>query len=833
MICLKTCYDQTLCQMTRRNLIFPLAVASNLKLINQHLSTDLLTTFFGSTSSIIVIIVSFASMLHLMRALPERGLTELVDFIEKCNLHTFYFSELLCSRRRHSLQATCRSQKISCRRRFCNPASATNFEMKSMATLGSSLTKVTLLLLAVRLALVPYVAPVYGLYNPHGGGPSVSYDYALHFMDVDFVVVGFPQSGTSSLVHYLQQHPDIYMSPEMEDNVFWRGNFTEMAFRRWRRRYPHRGDTVLKERSSATAAGEAKRKRESGGALKAEQVTTYGAGAGEVYVQHIKDEYAHLGGHGETYLSPLEAESQSGLPTDDRSEDYQTQEPDDEEAAFLAAGSATQIAADVKMPVNGTNSSRKKVVRYLGVKDPLLGFTPEAMDLLGQRLQRGAKLIFMLRDPLEMLVSWLQSGASWHTPWDTVLHLGAGFYKEHIKIATEFFKQSQGPKPDHGNVDTSGSQESESDTSVQSSFEEENDPYADLNKNIMYVPTYQLLKNTQETLSKIIAFIKGEADNFEFDTSKRLHVNRNHQQRQDKGVRHRPNPYFFFPHELDVCGLHMFPFLQATFEGQQEIAKRLIDDQARFHGFTFAEPYFAPSDGIPSQCRNYQRRALSTRKDHKQARYRKMSSSSSSVHKRQTRGGPKLRSYTPLRYALPQCLPALANVAIEPLQDLVLRHRDENTLRHNADDENKSTFAGEVPFLYDQVPADRRPDVCNSLPQVRDYVPDAILSRLTCDLSELAGGSHTTGTTGASASHDSSSSIASMPEEESTCLRCCIRFDGACWESISVPKLPKCCIKKLSTYLSVVSYLLRMEVCKQDMGCSGRRNNFITFENLQ
>ena len=36
----------------------------------------------------------------------------------------------------------------------------------------------------------------------------------------NFFIVGAPKAGTTSLYHYLDQHPDIYMSPVKEPNYF-------------------------------------------------------------------------------------------------------------------------------------------------------------------------------------------------------------------------------------------------------------------------------------------------------------------------------------------------------------------------------------------------------------------------------------------------------------------------------------------------------------------------------------------------------------------------------------------------------------------------------------
>jgi hypothetical protein len=50
-----------------------------------------------------------------------------------------------------------------------------------------------------------------GIFHGH-----MTYDFNIHFVDLDFVVIGNPQSGTSSLNRYLPQHPEIFMSPGEE-----------------------------------------------------------------------------------------------------------------------------------------------------------------------------------------------------------------------------------------------------------------------------------------------------------------------------------------------------------------------------------------------------------------------------------------------------------------------------------------------------------------------------------------------------------------------------------------------------------------------------------------
>ena len=38
----------------------------------------------------------------------------------------------------------------------------------------------------------------------------------------NFLIVGAIKSGTTSLYHYLRQHPDVYMSPVKETWYYWK-----------------------------------------------------------------------------------------------------------------------------------------------------------------------------------------------------------------------------------------------------------------------------------------------------------------------------------------------------------------------------------------------------------------------------------------------------------------------------------------------------------------------------------------------------------------------------------------------------------------------------------
>lgn len=53
---------------------------------------------------------------------------------------------------------------------------------------------------------------------------------------LDFAVIGFPLSGTTSLASELASHPEIFMLPE-EDQVFWRPSLSSAEAFEWRRPY--------------------------------------------------------------------------------------------------------------------------------------------------------------------------------------------------------------------------------------------------------------------------------------------------------------------------------------------------------------------------------------------------------------------------------------------------------------------------------------------------------------------------------------------------------------------------------------------------------------------
>ena len=58
--------------------------------------------------------------------------------------------------------------------------------------------------------------------NVRGPSTLIPDDFDFGYMELQFVVVAFPQSGTTTMVNWLRQHPSIGMLLDSdEDNVFW------------------------------------------------------------------------------------------------------------------------------------------------------------------------------------------------------------------------------------------------------------------------------------------------------------------------------------------------------------------------------------------------------------------------------------------------------------------------------------------------------------------------------------------------------------------------------------------------------------------------------------
>ena len=71
----------------------------------------------------------------------------------------------------------------------------------------------------------------------------------------NFLIIGAIKSGTTSLYHYLRQHPDVYMSPVKETKYYWKEGEAEGRVRiRTREEYERQFDGVASERAIGEAS---------------------------------------------------------------------------------------------------------------------------------------------------------------------------------------------------------------------------------------------------------------------------------------------------------------------------------------------------------------------------------------------------------------------------------------------------------------------------------------------------------------------------------------------------------------------------------------------------
>src|SRR2546430_7559997 len=71
----------------------------------------------------------------------------------------------------------------------------------------------------------------------------------------NFLIIGAIKSGTTSLYHYLHQHPDVYMSPIKETWYYWKEGEAEGRVRiRTREEYERLFDAAASERAIGEAS---------------------------------------------------------------------------------------------------------------------------------------------------------------------------------------------------------------------------------------------------------------------------------------------------------------------------------------------------------------------------------------------------------------------------------------------------------------------------------------------------------------------------------------------------------------------------------------------------
>lgn len=61
---------------------------------------------------------------------------------------------------------------------------------------------------------------------------SIPNDFELFYLQLDLLIIGFPQSGTTTINRWLRQHPEIFMIND-EDNIFWAGHIHKRKLKNW------------------------------------------------------------------------------------------------------------------------------------------------------------------------------------------------------------------------------------------------------------------------------------------------------------------------------------------------------------------------------------------------------------------------------------------------------------------------------------------------------------------------------------------------------------------------------------------------------------------------
>ena len=380
---------------------------------------------------------------------------------------------------------------------------------------------------------------------------------------------------------------------------------------------------------------------------------------------------------------------------------------------------------------------------------------------------------------------------------------------------------------------------------------------------MLLVPSYQLKRNRKDTVDKIADFVLGGtwSENthaggdlatsppppFDRDTSTSVQLHRGKD--------------FLFPDELDVCTLKMFPYLQAAFVGQREAVERLF----RKEGSSFQKSQIFDVSDVPEQCRRWRwgrrdRRDRSpVRGRRREERWREDPARLSSVggddrsdtDTRQNAGSAPSRRGSSRRRR-PRFLPVPTvqpQSRVPHLPDVF----DSEVMRKRAFTQNIGPHQSMPGFDYHSPRVGEKPDICNTMPELAMYLP--VSSSSYGGSSTECRGEVRTGVDSAALREDENlkkehdqqqvdaeqadffaevqpetTPTTQMVSEEQLCRRCCLGLDETCWTNTTKSKkLPRCCIRKLSQFLSPVTFLLKMEVCGQGIGCSGvREGSFVT-----
>ena len=624
-------------------------------------------------------------------------------------------------------------------------------------------------------------------------------DFSTHFLDLDFIIAGFPQSGSCSLVHYLLAHNEIYMSPALEDNALWRANYSSSSvLRQWRKKYPYRGDTVLVDKTSRGSVNEFGERFESYYGIRARSNTT-------TTLPEIESESLS-----ESDVLSDDSEAIAFLQSED-SNDSISNSIHHKQPSYIESppsrshdSESVAITAFKHRSINSETQRTKKHkhISLLGLKDPLLILSPQVMHSLGHRVLTSTKILVLLREPLEMIISWLMSGASWRTPWDDRIGWGIGLYGEHLMVGSGMAVQGS----NHAKDVSTGMNE-------KSSF--------------LYIPSHQLDVNTGKTMGKVLEFIGVNRNDSSMDGvayRDRLHVGR-YQAR--KSSKKNITPSFFFPNELDACLLETLPFLASIYEGQRKVLTRIIDEQGvkgENNDIKFDKPYFyggESSSEAPKQCRvpRWTMRKNWVEGLKSRGKARGIGISSVVVRKKTNPGGldTRKRKLKPKKYKLiqPQSfLPYACDLAPYSGKSQI---SDPNL----AGSGNFLDCINVIPFRYhsDSETSDpntaymidsrkhRPPDACTSALEMTPFFDSRLQKAFNCKL-EL----------NKEANSDSDSEF---DKDLDACSLCCVQFSPKCWNQPDNKKLPNCCIRKLSSLLGPTGFFVTQEICGNAIGCCG------------
>jgi len=315
-----------------------------------------------------------------------------------------------------------------------------------------------------------------------------------------------------------------------------------------------------------------------------------------------------------------------------------------------------------------------------------------------------------------------------------------------------------------------------------------------LRPRFLFVPSYQLKTNRAATVRSVVNFV---LENKDSKAPEKMKVD----PRLSPVLHRGKSNIFAFPDELQVCGLSIFPFLQAAMEGQRQTLSNLISEARKGvfasdsssnsssgggGGDTDLEvvgedlPLFDPLD-IPIQCRG-------GRWEYKEHPRR---SSSNRVDKK--RGKARLLFKSRLGFVQPTSrIPDIASVMEQMLPS-----------GQKVSPENYKPLNGPK----------YKPNACNLMSELASYLPFQLDPTTTACAGKM------------------DASTVSW-DEAKICQRCCLNWDVSCWKAFSSPrskKLPTCCIRKISQFLSAVSFFMKIEICGQSIGCSGvREGSFVT-----